>query len=432
MVAARRRSCEHRRVPPQNPIEARLPLLYEQWESFVGDPEARVLRWLLRDDERRMLEAFLALEESEHGELPAWFMSFDTPVDNRYGHELRRELDRRLRAMDQEFAELGLAPWAGAASEATVSDIGLLMQTCAALLRHVGEHVETLVVLLWPRAVREPAQFVEWLRRAARVIPPRVRFVVVDRAEAPLLDELDSERVRSVSANLDMPGALEQLAAAAPGRDSPGGRLREAFVAMSTALSRGDLEQARTHAEAATTIARAAGFDELEAAVAFALGGGLLGAGEGEHAAEQFRRAEQLAARAPESDWGPSLRVKAQLGLAGAAFGEQAWSRAAHEYSTAGAWAGEQGDRSTQADALRMAAWSFEQAGDLEHAWATGLIALEVAEQMNEEALEHSTVPWLGELLLRLSADGSAFAGQRVGVSRRLARLLGGGWRERE
>jgi hypothetical protein len=48
---------------------------------------------------------------------------------------------------------------------------------------------------------------------------------------------------------------------------------------------------------------------------------------------------------------------------------------------------------------------------------------------MTEAALEGSTVPWLGELLLRLSAEGARFETERERVALRLAQLLGSGWR---
>jgi hypothetical protein len=414
----------------RSPIASRLALLYEQWETFAADRDARLLRWLISDDERRMLEALLALEDDEHGQLSVLFFVLDTAFERgRYGHELRHDLEQQLVAMGEDFSAAARSP-SGATSEATVSDIGLLMQTCAELVRHIDDAVEMVALVLWPKAVAEPKSFAEWLHRAARVVPPRVRLVVVDRVEAPLLDGLDGPHVRSVTANLDMQGALEELAADAPGRASAGGRFREAFVAMSTALARDELDVAREQADAALEIAREAGFDHLEAAVPFALAGGLFGfGGDVVGAIEEFQKAEQRAAAAPDSDWGPTLRVKAQLGLAGVLFGAEAWVRAAQEYENAGVLAGDMQDLVTQVDALRMAAWSWERGGELQHAWATGLAGLAVAEQMTEAALEGSTVPWLGELLLRLSADGAKFEAERERVALRLAQLLGSGWR---
>jgi hypothetical protein len=414
-----------------SPIASRLALLYEQWETFATDREARALRWLIRDDERRLLEALLVLEDDEHGQLAVLFFVLDTPFEGRrYGHELHHNLKEQLAAMGEDFAAAARSPSGITTSEATVSDIGLLMQTCAALVRHIDDAVEMIALVLWPKAVGEPKAFVEWLHRAARVVPARVRLVVIDRVEAPLLDSLDGPHVRSVTANLDMRGALEELAANAPGRENAGGRFREAFVAMSTALSRGELDLAREQADAALATAREAGFDHLEAAVPFALAGGLFGSGgDVLGAIEQFQKAEQRAAAAPDSDWGPTLRVKAQLGLAGVLFGAEAWARAGEAYKSAGVLAGERQDSVTEVDALRMAAWSWERGGEREQAWATGLVGLGIAEEMSEAQLEESTVPWLGELLLRLSADGARFEAERERVALRLAKLLGSGWR---
>ena len=42
------------------PIRQRFALLHDQWVAFAENPAARVLVWRVRDDERGMLDAFLA------------------------------------------------------------------------------------------------------------------------------------------------------------------------------------------------------------------------------------------------------------------------------------------------------------------------------------------------------------------------------------
>ncbi|WP_106391178.1 hypothetical protein [Enhygromyxa salina] len=156
----------------RTPIEARLAQLYSQWDTFIADPDARVLRWLLRDDERRMFEAFLAIEDDDEGELSALFFAFNEPfVGGGYGHELRLNLDRQLQAMSPELEAMGLQPWVAAGAESTVTDIGALMHTCAAVVRHLGEIVEALA----PRAA-SPGLVAGRDRRSAglrRVAAPR-------------------------------------------------------------------------------------------------------------------------------------------------------------------------------------------------------------------------------------------------------------------
>src|SRR5262245_7492361 len=146
----------------RNPIASRLALLYEQWESFTTDRDARLLRWLIRDDERRMLEALLALEDDEHGQLSVLFFALDTAFDRRrYGHDLRHDLEQQLAAMGEDFAAAARSP-SGRTSEATVSDIGLLMQTCEGLVQHVDDAIEMIALVLWPKAVADPSSFAQW------------------------------------------------------------------------------------------------------------------------------------------------------------------------------------------------------------------------------------------------------------------------------
>ena len=75
-------------IQPQNAIEQRLDILHDQWNEFAVISEARVLRWLVTDDEWRTVEAFLAVESDDQGG--------DTPDV----HQAERSLDgaRRRRS----------------------------------------------------------------------------------------------------------------------------------------------------------------------------------------------------------------------------------------------------------------------------------------------------------------------------------------------
>ena len=421
-----------------NPITERLQRLYQQWEAFVGD-SAPLLRWRFRADELRMLEVFLAIEDDEAGELPALFLVLDAAFDPRlYGHELCRLVDVQLASMTENLEALGLPAWRKRPPSASgVSDIGSLMATCEAAAHHLGDHLEQLVLVLWPRRVEDPGAFVEWLTRAARVVPERVRLVVVDQVEQPALEalsELGPARVCSVRADLDMPGALAETVAAAPHGEDPGGRFRAAYVAMSTALAGGDLDNARRRAGDAESIARENALPHLEAAAPFGLATGLLAAGQHAPALEQYRRAEELAQaalddRSGNHEWAPSLHVQAGLGVAATLVAAGALELAAKCYLSTAARAAGIEDRRTQFEALRMAADCFERAGLVDEAYAQALAALKFAGTLGDKLRDHSTLPWLGEQLMRLTARGTPRHDDHPAINRQLDLLLEGDWR---
>ncbi|MCA9687075.1 MAG: hypothetical protein KC457_33225, partial [Myxococcales bacterium] len=347
--------------------------MVRQWERFAANPEVRLLHWLFRQDELRMLEAFLAIEDDENGELPELFVTLDQPFESLsagYGHELRHALEVHFAALAPLRGELGLPPWRAPGSSMARSDIGSLVEFCAEAATQLGAGLEHLVLVLWPREVGKPDDYAAWLRRAAQVAPEEVRLRVVDRAEAPLLTSLAaSGPVCRVVAELDMGGALTQLVAeapVAPGGD-PGARFREAQVAMALALAGGDTGAAREHAETAESFARATKLPYLEVVVPFSLATGLLAAGELEPALQQFSRAESLAEQASTvddqtdaagediiGDWAAPLHVEARLGLAATLVAMGAWRHAAESYLAAAALARAIPDPRTEFESLRM------------------------------------------------------------------------------
>lgn len=413
-------------MPRANAITDRLARLYRQWEGFATDPEATTLRWLFRADELRMFEAFLATEDDEGGQLPALFVVLDAPFRRTGGHgeDLQHQLEQQLRA-------LGVEPWRSSEMTRARSDIGSLMESCSDAVRQLGDELEQLVLVLWPRAIEDTDAAAAWLARAARVLPERVRLVVVDRAEAPQLDALSEAAppgLRTIAAQLDMPDAISQLCEAASDAASPGGRIRTEHLAMTRALSRGDTASACEHASRAQSIARDAGMPHLEVATSLSLAAGLLAASSHDAALREYAKAEQLAEAArstPEDDWAGTLALQARLGRAAVLVALDAWEHAAERYVDAAGFAGELPDRVAAFEALRMAAAAYERAGLLDDAWAHGLAALDLAARLDAATLSHSTAGWLGELMLRLCERGTDHQHEREALTRRLDHLFG-------
>jgi hypothetical protein len=419
-----------------NPIAERLAHLYRQWETFVTDPGAATLRWLFRADELRMFEAFMAIEDDEGGELPAMFVVLDAPFRStgRYGNDLKVQLESLFRDLGEHMLALGLEPWRNPSAARTRSDVGSLMEFCSGTVRQLGDELEQLVLVLRPRKVEDMDAFAAWLRRAARVVPERVRLVIVDRAEAPqleLLSEAAPPELRTVTAQLDMADAIMQVTEAVSHADSPGGRIRREHLGMSRAFSRGDTAAACEHASRAQDIARDAGLSHLEVAAPLSLAAGLLAANENDAALREYGRADQLAEAAlssPGNDWAGGLRLQARLGQAGALVALGAWEHAAERYFGAAGLASDLSDQS-QFEARHMAAAAYERAGLPDDAWTHGVAALELATQLDYGSLTRSTARWLGELLFRLSERGTAREHERREIARRLDHLLGGDWR---
>jgi hypothetical protein len=415
----------------KNAVERRLDLLHDQWNEFAQAPEPRLLRWMIRADEWRMIEAFLAVESDERtGETPDLFVRLAEPfrdVDS-YGAALLDELRRQYAEAADALAEEGVPghPWEPPAPAPGTHSLLAFADGCAALQAHYTELMERLALVLAPAEVADYAEWKRWLLAAAERLPEGVRLVVVDSVEAPALEGLaaaDPERVRTVAAGLDMPAAYQELARAG-GTASPGGQFRVAFAALAAALGAGDLAGAERAGQGAVAVATEHGWPQLSAAVHMAMGGGFMGAGRTADAVAAYARADAAGAQAEAhgDEAGPGLRLQAALGSAGARFAAGDFAGAAAAYEGALPLAQRAGDRRMAMECWRMSAYCHEQHGDAERAWLHGSRALDAGEALPPEERALSTLPYAGEGMLRLALHSPAHA---EGVERRMAALLG-------
>jgi len=149
-----------------NPITVRLERLYAQWLDFVDDPPARVLRWLIRDDEYRMIETFVALESSEGGRTMDLFVRVTAPFERMASHalELRNELLQTCRDSQDER----VTSWAPPPCTRGVHDE--LVAACDSLIAHIRGHglaIDHLVIVLLPATIFAQPAWQQWVRDLA-------------------------------------------------------------------------------------------------------------------------------------------------------------------------------------------------------------------------------------------------------------------------
>ncbi|HEX6244819.1 MAG TPA: hypothetical protein VFZ61_28060, partial [Polyangiales bacterium] len=324
-----------------NPIRRRFAWLHDQWVSFAENTDARVLCWLLEEDELAMFDAFLAAEsDDEIGELPDLFLRLTAPFEQEgsYGFALREELWR----MDQELAasedaELSeLASWQPPLLTKNSVGTSSLLAACESFHAH-HQLPGQLALVLNPGPSADVNAFARWLLSAVRQLPAQVRFIVLDSARqaqlAPLLAG-DLKRITVQAAGLDMPRALADTSRNAGGLDTPGGMFRQLFVTFSGALGRQDLAQAERLGERALAITAAQGWHALSLPIHMALATAYAGAGRSEDAHARYVAAEQ-AARAGEQAGDTSctkLRVQARMARGSLWIAERKHTQAAEQF----------------------------------------------------------------------------------------------------
>jgi hypothetical protein len=413
----------------RNAIARRLDWLNDQWNEFASDPEARLLRWLIRADELRVIEAFIQTEQDDRaGEIPDLFLTFVEPFEDvvSYGEALRTSLIAQYEEARPELREAGIDDaWSPPSPDARHS-LTAFIEACASLHASYGDFVEKLALVLTPTTVKDKSEWQRWLNALAERLPQEMRVAVIDPFESPALGALADAlpaRVRTVAADLDMPAATLELSRAG-GVSSPDGQFRVQFAALAQALERGDLAAARQRAEGAAAIAETNGWTQLLTAVHLALAGGLLSAGEWSEALSRYYNADTTGAQLESQGdaLGSKLRLQAHLGRAATLFAAQDHQEAAAAYEAATQVATKADDPLMLLECWRMAAYCHEQAGDMPRAWECGMSALDAGEALPPDSRSHSTLPFAGEGLLRVA---DAASGDAQLVDQRLTELVG-------
>jgi hypothetical protein len=428
-------------VPPANPITERLDLLYAQWIDFTLDANERVLRWLVRDDEARMIETFIGVESTQGGRLPALFVRLCVPfqASHTYAFALRDKLLADIEADTGDTPILsGFVP-----PPPRGEDEGLagLVDLAEAVVRHVrarGTTIEQLALVILPPPLEGAADWARFVGRLAlRLRASEVRAIVVDSIDAPVLQpavDVAPLAFASVPANLDMPAAVREVSAQAGKLDEPAGKFRHAYVAMLDAIGKHDMTSAQRFGADASLVARAQGWWHLLVGVGFCLGTGFLDAKRATESAQWFRRAEEplngplpALGASDEPALVESLRMRCRLGLAAACYFGGAFEQSAIVYGGAAEIAHGLGDRLAELDCRRMQSHCYEQAGKLDDAWARGIEGLGVGAQLSADERKMSTLPYLGRALLQLT-NRASMGHRRLAIGAQLDALLGAGW----
>jgi hypothetical protein len=413
----------------KNAVAERLDVLHDQWVEFARQPEARLLRWVVEPQEARMLEAWLEKEtDEEAGECPDLLLRFDAPFEQSeaYGWELRKALEAMV-AESGEPVRLGEVELGQTGAEAFLS-------ACEALQRQYEEVCEVLAVVLVPQSVSSAKAWQQWLWRALEQWrSPRVRLVVLEDAHARVLEpmaQMESRRVWTAVAGLDVVGAMQEVAQQAGAPHAPESRYRELLLRVARAAQQGELREVGRWGGEAVAVAEGEGWHGLAAAAHWAVAGALLAAGQPHEAAERYRQAEAqaLQAEAQGEAQGAELRLRTRLALGAALVVAQQWASAAALYEETAPQARKLADAHLELECWRMGSFCRESLSEWDRALENGRQAWEVGKGLLPQVRATSTLPYVAEALVRLNrARLGEEAASRMEVE--AESVLGKGWR---
>lgn len=424
---------------PKNPIEQRLDYLSGLWNEFAKDPEPRLLRWVLDDDGVRMVELLIELQNEEVGDIPDLFIRFEVPFTDiqSYPLELLKSLNDQYKESLKEIAEEGLpTDWQCPSPQPEESGVQAFARACMSFREYYKGKMLALALFLAPSQISSMEHWRDFLLALVRFgLPPTIRITVIDHLDRQIFNELceaEPKLTKTITPELDMPGALEEIAETAEGV-GPGNDFRKLFVRLSNTAAKGNVKAVNKLATAALRIAKKQKWFDLQTAVQMVLGAMHIGKGAAVEALAAYREAGKLAVQAEQSGHpaGGKLVVQTRFAEAGALLGDGKYAEAAPLYEGITPLAKAQNDPFLELEAWRMAAYCYEISEQLKDSWRCGNQALDTGERLDEELRPNSTLPFVGQQLLGILARQNANRKYEQEIRRRMVALVGEDWEEK-
>jgi len=242
---------------PSNPIQQRIEMMAEKWEDIKKKKDARIVHIRCQPDEDDMVDTFYSYMVGTDSNVNDIAFHFETPCTDlkNFGNQLLNELDQYIYIWNNTEKQPGI-PFV---SVDWLSNRQLTPDNTALFIRNFNNLAEILnlpagvCLVAIIKKTNEIKNLLTWLKAALEAGPsPKVRIFLYDRYDRPFMDELLNSplapRVATLPLNLDMPKAMEQIAAMGDPND-PATEYRHCFVKMMNAMAAGDEAKAESRGQ---------------------------------------------------------------------------------------------------------------------------------------------------------------------------------------
>lgn len=418
---------------PKNAVERRLDYLNGLWVEFATHPAARVLRWVVDQDARRLTGVFLELHSQHPAGLPDYFLPLDVPFrdETSYAPDLLRAWQAWFSTQKDDLLDNSRdATWSPPPARPADSGATAVVRAADSFRRTYASEFRYLTVALVPAEIADAAGWERWVQILGNLdIPSEVRFLLIDAAEAPLLSAAagDAKGIMTQTPRIRMSEVYRELQAEAGGSGS-GVVFRKHFVNMLTAAGESDLPAAEAAGKSALTVATAENWPDLQAAAQMGLAGVVAAAGREGDALIGYRAAVGFADVIPsDHPAAGALRTQTRMAVGGVLFGAKDYVQAATEYEQAGSLAP---DPLLRMECWRMAAACYELLASDARAWECGQHALVAGAEIPPEVREKSTLTFAAQGLVRICGK-RGYADRKDELLAAVNRLLAPGWEAR-
>ncbi|MBK7433766.1 MAG: hypothetical protein IPI66_07585 [Chitinophagaceae bacterium] len=233
---------------PSNPIQQRIEMMAEKWEDIKKKKDARIIHIRCQPGEDDMVDTFFSYMVGTDSLGNDIAFHFETPCTDlkNFGNQLLNELDQYIYIWNNTGNQPGIpfvaVDWISN-RQLTPDNTVLFIKNFNALAEKLNLPDGICLVAIIKKTA-EVKNLISWLKSALDAGPSqKVRILLYDRFDRPFMDELLhsplAPLVATLPVNLDMPKAMEQIAAMGDPND-PATEYRQCFVKMMNAMAAGN------------------------------------------------------------------------------------------------------------------------------------------------------------------------------------------------
>lgn len=263
-----------------NAITHRITQLQTKWYRKVKE-DTKLVRWLIEENEYRMLEAFVLLESGEHGVLSEFFFPFTIPffdnkeesfalnlknawIDTWNNKQYRDEVPKKL-----------LPQWQSQPYEnTTVKNREQEFLECMSSFAQAISNNARLVLVLLPQNLKQLGkQWGNWVLSLTEKLPDNLQIMVVDYKDSKAFRYIPNEvKEVSIEANLKMFQAMKEIVASSGDAHEPGIAINTCLLNIFEELQKENIRGVELWGNKGIEVAKEAASKSLEATVLITYG----------------------------------------------------------------------------------------------------------------------------------------------------------------
>lgn len=433
----------------RNALTQKLGDLENRYMAFSHETNKPLLVWQVDPGDEDIVRVFVAYAQAG-GMVDDLLVDMTVPFEDRagYAEALTADLHRQYEADKAGMAEEGLdTGWVCPAYRVEENDIQNMFRVLtdfhnyhAAVYKGTIHH---LTLFLRPKTVSDQTAFVGWVEQLLQHVPPAgLRFALLDPIAAPRFAQLikDAEpQVHNEPLQLDYPAMLEDLAQGEGKQDGPDAKFRVLFVKMSNQAEKQDVEGVEKTAVEALRIAESQNWYQMRVVVHMVRGANFLQVRQPDDALYAYQAALEIAREAKKAadPVGAKMEIQCLFAVGSVLVSKAAYADACAPYQEAAVLAEAADDIFFTMEGRRMAGFCREMDKQYDSSIENLGWALDAGEKLPEAERGRSTLPYVGDSLLRVIKAAKKARGifgskkdlpDEAEVDERMTALLGDKW----